>query len=105
MPDLNFQDLSTVQSSLQPGVRTIASAALIAPTTCFSFISGTAAIVNITPPVSGFHILFFWPLAAFTTTAAGNITTALTAAIGSPVIAFYNPLTQKYLLAEIPVAA
>jgi hypothetical protein len=105
MPDVNFQDFSTVQSGLQPKPATIASAATVAPTTCLSFITGTAAIANITPPVSGFHILFFWPLAAFTTVNTGNITTVLTAAIGAPVILFYNPITAKYIAAEIPVAA
>jgi hypothetical protein len=105
MPDVQFQDLSTVQSNLQQQPLTIASAALIAPQTCLTFITGAAAIVNITPPVSGFHILYFWPLGAFTTTDAGNITTVLTAAVGSPVIAFWNPITKKYILAEIPVAA
>lgn len=105
MSDLDFQNISTVQSAIQPKPGTIASAATVAPVNCFSFISGTAAIVNITPPVAGFHILFFWPLAAFTTTNAGNITAALTAAIGAPVILFYNPSTGKYHPAEIPVAA
>jgi enamine deaminase RidA (YjgF/YER057c/UK114 family) len=105
MADIDFQQLSTVQNAQMPKPRTIASAATIAPDTCLSFISGTAAIVNIVPPVSGFHILFLWPLAAFTTTAAGNITTVLTAAIGAPVILFYNPVTMKYIAAEIPVAA
>lgn len=105
MPDLNFQDISTVQSNLQPKPGTLASAATVAPTTCLTFISGAAAIVNITPPVTGFHILFFWPLGAFTMTNAGNITAALTAAVGAPVILFYNPITAKYHPAEIPVAA
>jgi hypothetical protein len=105
MADVDFQDISTVQSGIQPKPATIASAATVAPKTCFSFISGTAAIANITPPVSGFHILFFWPLAAFTTVNTGNITTVLTAAIGAPVILFFNPSTQKYIAAEIPVAA
>lgn len=104
MPDVQFQDISTVQSALQQKPLTIASAATIAPLTCLTFITGTAAIVNITPPVSGFHILYLWPLAAFTTTAAGNIVTVLTAVIGSPVILFFNPITQKYIAAEIAVA-
>lgn len=105
MADLMFQDLSTVQSNLQQKPATLASAATVAPTTCLSFVTGTAAIANITPPVTGFHILFFWPLAAFTTVNTGNITTVLTAAVGAPVILFYNPITSKYIAAEIAVAA
>lgn len=105
MPDLQFQDLSTVQSQLQQQPLTIASATTIAPQTCLTFVSGAAAIQNITPPVSGFHILFLWPTGAFTTVNTGNITTVLTAAVGAPVILFYNPITKKYIAAEIPVAA
>lgn len=105
MADVNFQDFSSVQSNLQPKPTTIASATTVAPTTCLTFISGTAAIVTVTPPVSGFHILYFWPLAAFTMTTAGNINAALTAAIGSPVMLFYDPILNKYRPAEIPPAA
>jgi hypothetical protein len=104
MPDVDFQNISTVQSGIQPKIPTIASAATVAPTTCFSLISGTAAIANITPPVSGFHILFFWPLAAFTFVTTGNITAVLTAAVGAPVILFYDPALAKYRHAEIPVS-
>lgn len=104
MADVDFQNISTVQSAVQLKPQTIASAATVTPLTCLSFISGAAAIANITPPVSGFHILFFWPLGAFTTVNTGNITTVLTAAVGAPVILFFNPITQKYIAAEIPVA-
>lgn len=104
MADIDFQQLSTVQNATMPKPATIASAATIAPTTALTFISGTAAIVNITPPVSGFHILFLWPLAAFTFTTAGNISAVLTAVIGSVVVLFYNPITQKYMPAELAVA-
>lgn len=104
MADIDFQQLSTVQNATMPKPGTIASAASVAPTTALTFISGTAAIVNIVPPVSGFHILWFWPLAAFTFTTAGNISKVLTAVIDSPVMLFYNPLTQKYMPSEVAVA-
>lgn len=104
MADVDFQQLSTVQSNIQPKPGTIASAASVAPVTALTFITGTAAIVNIIPPVSGFHILWFWPLAAFTFTTAGNISAVLTAVIGSPVMLFYNPITGKYMPSEIAVA-
>ncbi len=103
--DSAFQDLNPVQSTQQTPPRTIASATTVAPTTALTFITGAVAIVNITPPQLGFHVLYFWPLGAFTMTNAGNITAALTAAVGSPVILFFNPLTNKYHPAEIPVAA
>jgi hypothetical protein len=104
MPDLEFQNLSTVQNSLQPGPATIASATTIAPTGFLSIISGTAAIVNVTPPVSGTHMLIFIPSGAFTFTTAGNISLVMTAVVNSMVVMVFNPLTGKYLPGEIPVA-
>lgn len=105
MPDLEFQNLSTVQSGVQPKPVTIVAAATIAPSTFLSFISGTSAIVNVTPPVTGAHMLVLIPLAAFTMTTAGNIMTACTAAVNSPVVLLFNPITNKYFNSEIPVAA
>ena len=106
--DLNFQNISTVQSGLQPGPRTIASAATIAPTTFITFVSGAVAVVNITPPVTGAHMLVLIPAAAATwaTTAAGNIDKALTASVaGVPVLAFYNPITGKYTVGKLVLVA
>ena len=98
MPDLNFQDLSTVNSGLQPKPVTIASAATVAPSTFLSFISGTVAIATITPPVSGAHLLCFvfttTTPAAFTTT--GNIKAVATPATSLPVLLVYNPVDGKY---------
>jgi hypothetical protein len=108
VPDVDFQQLSTVQNSLQPGVRTIASAATIGPTGFMTVISGAAAVVNITPPVSGAHMLVLIPAAAatWTTTAAGNIDKALSAVVaGVPVLAFYNPLTGKYTVGKLVLVA
>ena|SRR5258707_11875191 len=108
MPDVQFQDISTVHSALQQKPLTIASAATIAPLTFISFISGAAAVVNITPPVSGAHMLVLIPAAAatWTTTAAGNIDKALAAVVaGVPVLAFYNPITGKYTVGKLVLAA
>lgn len=105
MADLNFQDLSTVQSNLQPKPVTIVSATTIAPTTFLTYITATNAIAQVTPPVTGTHMLILWPLAAFTMTTAGNITAALTAAANSPVVLIYDPALAKYRPCEIPAAA
>lgn len=105
MADVDHQNLNPVQSALQPKPVTIASATTVAPTTCLTYITGTNAIAQVTPPVSGFHILYFWPLAAFTMTTAGNITAALTAAVGSPVVLMYDPALGKYRPSEIGAAA
>jgi hypothetical protein len=98
MTDLNFQDLSTVQSGLQPKPVTIASTTTIAPTTFLSFISGTTAVATVTPPVTGCHVLCFvftttTPV-AFTTT--GNIKAVATPTSGLPMLMIYNPAEAKY---------
>jgi len=95
-----FQALSTVQGNLSPRPVTIASAATIAPTTFLSVISGTVAIVNITPPVSGAHMLAFVFTAGTPTanTTAGNIANVLAASQNVPQLAVYNPVTAKYYL-------
>ena len=106
MSDLNFQDLSTVQNNAQLGVRTIASAATIAPTGFMTVVSGVAAIGNITPPVSGAHMLVLIPSGAFTTVATGNIDKALSAAVvGVPILCFYNPLINKYTVGKLVLVA
>ncbi len=69
MTDLNFQDLSTVQNDSQLGVRTIASAATIAPTTFLTLLSGTNDLATITAPVTGGHML----LLTFTDANPGQI--------------------------------
>ena len=98
MPDLNFQDISTVASQVQPKPATIASSTTIAPLTFLSFITGTVAVVNITPPVTGAHLLCL----VFTTTtptaftAAGNIKVVFTPTANLPLFLVYNPLDAKY---------
>lgn len=99
MPDLNFQDLSTVQSQQQPKPATLASAATIAPTTFLSVVTGTTVIQTITPPVTGTHMLAL----VFTTTTpstlsltGGNILANTTPTSNVPVFCIYNPLTGKY---------
>jgi len=105
MPDLNFQDLSTVNSGVQPKPATIASAAVVAPSTFLSFISGTVAIATVTPPVTGAHLLCFiftttTPV-AFTTT--GNIKYVATPTQNLPVFLVWDPILNKYHPGELVV--
>lgn len=98
MSDLNFQDLSTVNSGQQPRPVTIASAASIAPTTFLSFISGTTAIATVQPPVTGAHMLAFifttTTPTAFTTT--GNMKAVSTPTANAVNLLIWNPLENKY---------
>lgn len=100
MPDdLNFQNLSTVQSDKNKLPVTLASAATIVPTTFVSFVSGTVQIATITPPVSGAHMLCL----VFATTQNGQFATTgniqqstTTATANVPVYMVYDPSTNKY---------
>ena len=99
MTDLNFQNLSTVQSSAQPKPATLASTTTIAPPTFMTFVSGTIDITTLTPPVTGAHMLVLIPTNAspgdLLTT--GNILVGTTTFVQNvPVLLFYNPLNGKY---------
>lgn len=103
--DLSFQQLSTVQSGIQPKPNTIASAATVAPTNFLTLISGTVAIATVTPPADGAHLLCFiftttTPV-AFTTT--GNINHVATPTQNIPMFLVFNPNTGKYHPGEVVV--
>jgi len=99
MPDLNFQDLSTVQNALQPKPVYITGAVTIAPTTLITVISGTGtAIATVTPPVSGSHmlVLIFTNATPNTLASSGNVQRAVTPLQNIPVLLFYDTTTAKY---------
>ncbi len=100
MSDLNFQNLSTVQSNQQPSGATVASTTVIAPQSFMTFVSGTIDITTITPPVTGQHMLAL----IFTNASPGDLLTtgnilvaATTITQNVPVLLFFNPLTGKYI--------
>lgn len=102
MPDLNFQDISTVGSDKSPKPVTITAAASITPTTFLTFITGTTALATIVPPVSGAHML---AIVALSTNWAGALTTGniIVASITNGTtwanranFFVYDPLTAKY---------
>lgn len=93
------------QQFRQPGVLLnnivgpdLASAATVAPTHGIHRVSGVAAIVNITPPYTGFAgQVTFIPTGIWTWTAAGNIAVAgTTTAAQIAVIFTFNPTTQLW---------
>jgi len=80
----------------------LASAATIVPTHRIHRVTGTAAVVNITPPWATFSgEIILVPTGAFTTTAAGNIATAVTAVVDRPLHLTYVPSTGKWYLAAV----
>lgn len=94
---LQFQDFSTVQSKLQAAPKTIASAATIAPTSFLTIMTGNVAVVTITPPMTGLHMLAVQFAGVAGVTAAGNILTVKASIAGMVILFIYNPNTAKYV--------
>lgn len=99
MPDLNFQDISTVQSGLQPKPTRLACAATIAPSTFLTVLAGTTQIATITPPVTGSHML----CVIFSTTQSGQwattgnvVSSTTTVASNIPQFLVFDPVQAKY---------
>ncbi len=102
MPDIAFQDISTVQSNLQPKPVTVAASTTLAPSTFITFITGTTAVNVITPPVTGSHMLALVFTAtnpgAFGTTGNIDVTGITTPGTANRLtLMFFNPNTAKYI--------
>lgn len=98
MSDLNFQDLSTVQSGLQPKPVTMASAATIAVTTKLTFLTGTVTIATITPPTSGYCeiTLCFTNASPGVFLTSGNVQIAYQPVQNRPIDLCYDPVSAKW---------
>jgi|SRR5665213_612020 len=98
MSDLNFQQLSTVQSDKQPVPVTITAAAIISPTGFLSIIEGATAISTINPPVTGCHMLCL--IAGGTTgfTTGGNVVGGTTTVDERAYLFVYEPISGIYNL-------
>src|SRR5262245_34551811 len=98
MPDVQFQDLSTVQSAVQAKPVTITAAATIAPSTFLTILSGNTAVSTITPPVTGSHMLAIIPGTTTGFTTGGNVSGGTTTVSGRVYLFVWNPLTNTYSL-------
>lgn len=97
-PTLDFQNFSTVQDEKQIGIRTIASASTIAPTTRATIVTGTTQLVTITPPMPGYHeLVLIFPDAMGVFSTGGNILVGSDPGVNIPVVLYYNPYTAKYI--------
>jgi len=103
MPDLLSQNLSTVQSQLQPFPPTIASAATIAPTTRCTFVTGTVQVATVTPYVTGYHeiILIFTNGSPGAFLTSGNIQRVAQPVQNVPVRLVYDPSSAKYWVGKV----
>lgn len=76
---------------------TVASAPTISPKTEVVRVTGTAAIVNITPFTLGFSgTIYVIPVGIFTWTVAGNIGLAGTAVVGKLIVFTYSRSQNKW---------
>lgn len=96
--DLNFQNISTVQSDKQPMPVTVTAATTIAPKTFLTIISGNTAVTTITPPVTGSHMLAFIPGTTTGFSTGGNVSGATTTVSGRVYLFVYNPVAATYYL-------
>jgi|SRR5579863_101265 len=94
MSDQLFQNISTVQSGLQPTPITVTAAATIAPQNFLTVLTGNTAVSTIIPPVTGVHMLAI--MAGTTTgfTTGGNIVGATTTVASRVYLFVFNPLTD-----------
>lgn len=97
MEPVDFQNLSTVQSSLQPKPVTIASANTIAPAGFLTVLTGNTVVKTITPPLTSLHMLAIQFAGVAGVDATGNVLTAKASVNGEVMLLIYNPNTAKYV--------
>jgi hypothetical protein len=95
MSDQLFQNISTVQSGLQPTPITVTAAATIAPQSFITVITGNTAVSTIIPPVTGVHMLCIVPGTTTGFTTGGNINGSTVTISGRGYLFVYNPLTDS----------
>jgi hypothetical protein len=102
MSDLLHQQLSTVQSNLQPGAITIASATTISPTTLLTKLTGSTALATINPPVSGDHVLYLVSVdGVIVIGTGGNILVGYSTVQNRPIAMIYDSIQGKYYIAAV----
>lgn len=94
MSDALFQQLSTVQSGLQPTPITVTAAATISPQSFLTVLTGNTAVSTINPPVSGVHMLAIVPGTTTGFTTGGNIVGATITVANRVYLFIWNPLTD-----------
>ncbi len=80
-----------------PTPPTVASATTIAITHRMTFISGTVAVAQITPPMTSYHeLILIYTGSPATMLTTGNIAQAIVPTQNLPTFLFFNPAEQKY---------
>jgi hypothetical protein len=76
---------------------TVASAATLVVGQGLTTLTGNVAVVTITPPVPGPHVIGIKFAGVAGVTAAGNIATAKASVVGEVMLLFWDVLTSKYV--------
>lgn len=100
MSDALFQNLSTVQSNLQPAPVTVTAAATITPTGFMTILTGNTAVSTIVAPVTGVHMLCIVPGTTTGFTTGGNVVGGTTTTASRAALLVYNPLTTNYTVVD-----
>ena len=95
--DLIAPNFASNQGSQNVKPNTIASATTIAPTSFITYVTGTAQVATITPPIQGQHMLILiYSDSPGTMLTTGNISQAIVPTQNLPTFMFYNPNTGTY---------
>jgi hypothetical protein len=97
MPDVQYQDFSTVQSLLQQKPQTIASANVIAPVSFMTILTGNVVVKTITPPLTGLHMIAIQFAGVAGVDATGNVLTLKASVVGEIMLLVFNPSVAKYV--------
>ena len=95
---INGSAALTAPNDTSAAIPTISSGATIWPTTPIVFVSGTAEIINISPPLNNRFSaqITIIPTGAFTTTTGGNIALASTAVVNRTMTFTYSAATLMW---------
>lgn len=93
----DWQNLSTVNSPLQPKPGTLASANVIAPVTFLTVLTGDTVVKTIMPPITSMHMLAIQFAGTAGVDATGNVASAKATVAAQVLLLVYNPNTAKYV--------
>lgn len=96
MPDLNFQDFSTIPGPTALAPMTIASANAIAPVGFLTILTGNTVVKTITPPLHGVHMLALKFAGVAGVDNTGNINTTKASVAGEAMLLIYDTISSKY---------
>ena len=98
MSDLQTADFANSGSNLQQLPATIASAAVVAPVAALTFLTGTVALVTLTPPTTGYCEvkLCYTNAAPAAFSVAGNIQIAYQPIQNRPIALHFDPSSNKW---------